>query len=118
MNLWRLVFVVLLSIAIPSYGLAAMARHDDCPAHAQGAKTEKVTMSKPCCDDMGGKGEKSNDACWKPCGNGGDCRTVNLVQSSTAAQSGVKSHVTPFSRGSVRIASFEPSAVWRPPRSL
>ena len=39
MDVWRVVLVLLLSVAVPSYGLGAVGRHDNCPvwAHAAGA---------------------------------------------------------------------------------
>ena len=118
MNLWRMALVLLLIVAVPSYGLGAVRMHDNCPARAHMAGAEKASMSDSCCDDMGDSDQKSNDACSKLCGISGDCRGVNLLPPATGTGPGVTSHVPMFALAPVRIAAFDPSAVWRPPCTL
>ena len=118
MHVWRLVLVLLLSVAVPSYGLGAVGRHDNCPVWVHVAGAEKTAMGSPCCDDMGGHEHNSNDACAKLCGLGGDCPNANLLQTSIAPEPRVTSYVGLHARTPVHIAAFDPSGVWRPPRSL
>lgn len=118
MHRWRLLLVLLLSVAVPSYGLGAVRMHDNCPALAQVAGAEKASMSDSCCDDMGGSDQKSNDTCSKLCSISGDCRGMNLLQPSTSTEPGVTFHVLMLASASFLIATFDPSAVWRPPRPL
>ena len=118
MHVWRLVLVLLLSVAVPSYGLGAVGKHDNCPAQAHVAGAEKTAMGSPCCDDMGGHEHNSSDACAKLCGLGGDCPNANLLQTSIAPEPRVTSYVGLHARTPVHIAAFDPSGVWRPPRSL
>ena len=118
MHVWRLVLVLLLSVAVPSYGLGAVGRHDNCPVWAHAAGAEKTAVGSPCCDDMGGHEHNSSDACAKLCGLGGDCPNANLLQTSIAPEPRVTSYVGLHARTPVHIAAFDPSGVWRPPRSL
>lgn len=118
MHVWRLVLVLLLSVAVPSYGLGAVGRHDGCPAQAHVAGAEKTATASSCCDDMGGHEHNSNDACAKLCSLGGDCRNVNLLQTSITPELRLTSHVRLRTETPVHIAAFDPSGVWRPPRSL
>jgi len=118
MHVWRLVLVLLLSVAVPSYGLGAVGRHDNCPVWVHVAGAEKTAMGSPCCDDMGGHEHNSNDACAKLCSVGGDCGGASLLQASIDAKPGMTSHARMSLGASVRIAAVDPSGVWRPPRSL
>lgn len=118
MHVWRLVLVALLSIAVPSYGLGSVGRFDDCPARAHLTGAENSAASDSCCDDMGSHEHESNDACQKLCSIGGDCRSANLLQTSIDPKPRVTSHARMSLGASVRIAAFDPSGVWRPPRSL
>ena len=118
MHVWRLVLVLLLSVAVPSYGLVAVGRHDDCPAQARVAGAEKTATGSPCCDDMGGHEHNSNDACAKLCGLVGDCSNANLLHTSITPELRLTSHVRLRAETPVHIAAFDPSGVWRPPRSL
>ena len=117
MNLWRMLLVLLLIVAVPSYGLGTVRLHDNYPAaHMAGA--EKASMSDSCCGDMGGGDQKSNHACSTLCSTSGDCRGLNVLPPATGTEPGVTSHVPIFALASVRIAAFDPSAVWRPPCTL
>ena len=118
MRVWHLVLVLLLSVAVPSYGLGSVGRHHDCPAQAHVASGEKTATGSPCCDDMGGHEHNLNDACAKLCSLGGDCRNTNLLQKSVTPEPRVTSRVRLLPGAPVRIAAFDPSGVWRPPRSL
>ena len=118
MHVWRLILVLLLSVAVPSYGLGAVGRHDNCSAQAHVAGAEKTAMGSPCCDDMGGHEHNSNDACAKLCGLGGDCRNANLLQTCIAPELRLTSLVRLLTGTPVHIVAFDPSGVWRPPRSL
>lgn len=118
MHVWRLILVLLLSVAASSHGLASVGRHDGCPAQAHVAAAEKTATAGSCCDDMGGHEHNSNDACAKLCGLGGDCRNVNLLQTSITPEPRPTSHVRLRTGTPVHIAAFDPSGVWRPPRAL
>lgn len=118
MYVWRLILFLLLSAAVSSHGLASVGRHVDCPAQARVAAAEKTATAGSCCDDMGGHEHNSNDACAKLCGLSGDCRNANLLQTSITPGPRLTSHVRLRAGTPVHIAAFDPSGVWRPPRSL
>ena len=118
MHVWRLVLVLLLSVAVPAYGLGAVGRHDGCPVQAHVAGAEKTATASSCCDDMGGHEHNSNDACAKLCSLGGDCRNANLLQTSIDHEPSVTLHASVSPGAFVHISSFDPSGAWRPPRSF
>lgn len=119
MPVWRLVLILLLSIAIPSYGAGTVGMHDHCPTPARVAGVEKASTGGVCCDDMGGHDhQQSSDACAKVCGASGDCRSLNLLQPFTVSSPGGAFRALLFPGAPVRLARFDPSAVWRPPCTL
>lgn len=118
MHVWRLILVLLLSVAVSSHGFASVGRHSDCPALAHVAGAGQSASSDSCCGDMGGHKHESNDACQKLCSIGGDCGNASLVQTSVDSKPGVTTHARMSLGAFVHIAAVDPSGVWRPPRSL
>ena len=117
MHVWRLIIVLLLSVAVTSHGFASVGRHVDCKAQAHVASAEKSASPDSCCGDMGGHEHNSNDACAKLCGLGGDCGNANLLQTCIAPELRLTSHVRLLTGTPVHVVAFDPSGVWRPPRS-
>ena len=118
MHVWRLILVLLLSVAVSSHGLAAVGRHNDCPALAHVAGAGQLAASDSCCGDMGGHKREANDACQKLCGIGGTCGGAGLVHTSVDPEPGVTTRARMSLGAFVHIAAVDPSGVWRPPRSL
>jgi len=118
MHVWRLVLALLLSVAIPVYGMGSVGVHDDCPAKMHAVGAEAATMAGSCCDSMDGHGNGANDACSKLCSVSGDCRSASLVQASANRESSVTFHLRLYPRAIAHITALDPSGVWRPPRIL
>lgn len=117
MRLWSLILIVLLSIAVPTYGFGAMAAMDACPAHA-GVDMDMADASSPCCDDAGASGRLPDDACATHCSLSGGCGAILFVQASSASIRVLTAAVPLQSGNSPNLPAPDSFGVWRPPRFL
>lgn len=118
MPFWRLILVLLLSIAVPSYGFGFVGRADACPEPARVVGAEVSATMDSCCDAMGGQGHDSDDACKRMCSIGGDCRSATLLQPAIDPTPAAVSQGPLNSWATAQFVAADPSGVWRPPRSL
>jgi hypothetical protein len=117
MRIWHLLLILLLSIAVPTYGLAATVVPEACPAHAD-MSMEEAGASSPCCDHSGGSGQLPGDACATHCSVASGCGGVQFMQPSAVPMPAMTADAQQRTGVSPLIAAPDPFGVWRPPRLL
>jgi hypothetical protein len=117
MRIWHLLLILLLSVAVPTYGLAAGVVLETCPAHAD-MSMEAPGVSSPCCDHSGGSGKLPDDACATHCSVASGCGGVQFVQPAAVPMPAMTAGEEHWAGTSSPIAAPDPFGVWRPPRLL
>lgn len=111
----RLLLIVLLSLALPVNGYAALATVSPyCPMQ-QDPDVTSMPVGQACCVHHGDSGDKHGQSC--ECGQ--MCKTANPFQ-AVAAKSVFfpLPQWPPLLQSTIRVISFDASGVWRPPRLL
>ena len=108
----RLILCLLLCLALPLNGLAALAMPaEPCPMPAQ-AHEALIQAGTDCCD-----AQKSAQLGSKVCKNGQQCQSSSLLQVTVDKPALVTPGVPSPPRYSDFIPSPTPEGLWRPPRA-
>ncbi len=115
MNVIRLLLILLLSLALPVNGYAALAAVSPyCPMLQDQDMTSLAAGQAYCCHH-GDSGYQHG----KPCKCDQMCKTANLFQTVSAKSVFFPlPQWQPLPQSTIRVISFDASGVWRPPRLL
>lgn len=119
MRLAHLILIAMLCIAIPSYGLAAVAARGACLSGGEMETPAAPAQADACCADMNADNETSSSMCaGGVCGSASSCYTVYLFKPSTDVGLYVRPAPRQDPSPALRIGTSDPSGFWRPPRSF
>ncbi|MDB6145073.1 MAG: hypothetical protein JWP80_4117 [Pseudomonas sp.] len=109
MSRLSLIWLLVLSLLLPSFGSMALAAAEPCPMMSMPGHT---MMQNPCCKDM-----DHHSGSESPCKPGQDCKTGGTLQSLTVM---IFKPVLalPVTLVTPSILTAEPAYLWRPPRSV
>lgn len=117
MNVIRLLLILLVSLALPVNGYAALTQTDVSPCCPMQQDQDMASMAagQACCCHHGDSGNQHG----KPCKCDQMCKTANPFQAVAAKPVFLPlPQWQPLPQSSVRVISFDSSGVWRPPRLL
>jgi hypothetical protein len=109
MSRLSLIWLLVLSLLLPSFGSMALAAAEPCPMMSMSGHT---MMQNPCCKDMD---HHSNTQ--SPCKPGQDCKTGGTLQALTI-MTFKPVLALPVALVTPSILTAEPAYLWRPPRSV
>jgi len=113
----RRILVILLSLALPLNGWAAIRLASPCPMQAVSASAhaEMAEMKGSCCNEHAKDLNKTSN----PCKSGQECQTGTLYFASAPVQTAALPRSTSLVILPVtRLAARMPATVWRPPLTL
>ncbi|MDB5980773.1 MAG: hypothetical protein JWQ69_1788 [Pseudomonas sp.] len=109
MSRHSLIWLLVLSLLLPSFGSMAMAAAEPCPMMSMSGQT---MMTNPCCKDM-----DHHSGTQSPCKPGQDCKTGGTLQTLTV-MTFKPVLALPVSLVTADILTPELATLWRPPRSI
>ncbi len=115
MNTLRLLLTLLMSLALPVNGYAALSAVTPCCPMQHEPSVAAMPMGQACCCHHGDPADKQGYAC--KCAH--LCSTANPFPTLSATSVFFPlPYWQPVPQSSVRVISFDASGVWRPPRLL